>query len=404
MDKKGYEKFRFIEAEEETEDHNSKADQNKENDQESRVDHKKETTQKSKTDKETADTNKKDDQTKPKKLYFGFKLRVSLLIVVVLVLFVSGFIFMLKALSYSETKTVSYVETSSADYKLCVKTNDEYLKSCVKSYDGQFSNVETVKIDYKYLTKTDDKSKIDLTYQIIAVSRIYDKFDSSRVLYENEKVIVDKTPIIFKKNKASVNEKFTINLQEYNKNVLDYQSKYIYASNAVLEVKTYIENGTDKYSVGSITMPLAVDTFSISKNLVENETRTTEAFVREWTNQETVNIVIGSTLMFISLILLFILTKLVSKTLNRKSKYEKKLSSILTTYDKNILYIRDSYVTDKKKKIIKLRTFEDLLDAREILDKPILYSKINNVKCEFIVEDDEIVYKYVLKEVDVEKE
>jgi len=369
MDKKGLEKFHFVDHEEEMIDQKSR-----------------------------------DDQKKPKKIYFGFKTRITLLILMVLILFVAGFMFIIKALSYSETKEATYVENTNADYKICFNTSDQYLKRCEDSYVGKFSNVDSIKVNYSYLSKKDDNSKIDLTYQIVAVSRIYDKFDSSRVLYENEKIIVDKTPIVFKKNKAQVKEKFTINLQEFNENVVQYQKKYIYSSTAILEIKVYVNDGTDKYATGTINVPLGVEEFSIYKNFEENETHVTEAVVKEWTNKETINIVVGSILMFISLLSLFILTKLVSKTLNRKSKYEKKLSNILNTYDRIILYVKDGYISDKKKKLIKLKSFEDLLDAREILDRPILYSKINNVKCEFILEDTEIVYKYVLKEADVEKE
>jgi hypothetical protein len=36
------------------------------------------------------------------------------------------------------------------------------------------------------------------------------------------------------------------------------------------------------------------------------------------------------------------------------------------------------------------------------LEKPIVYVKVNNVKSEFYVEDSESIYKYTLKEADVE--
>jgi len=41
-----------------------------------------------------------------------------------------------------------------------------------------------------------------------------------------------------------------------------------------------------------------------------------------------------------------------------------------------------------------------LLDARDTLEKPIVYVRVNNVKSEFYVEDIDKVYKYTMKESD----
>ena len=89
------------------------------------------------------------------------------------------------------------------------------------------------------------------------------------------------------------------------------------------------------------------------------------------------------------------------KVTRKKNKYQDKLNEIFREYDRLIVIARDGYVSNIKKKIIKVNTFEELLDARDILEKPIIFSKINDIKCEFIVEDDDKLYKYVLKEVDL---
>ena len=92
-----------------------------------------------------------------------------------------------------------------------------------------------------------------------------------------------------------------------------------------------------------------------------------------------------------------------TKTLVKKSKYAQKLEDILTTYEDVIVDPTEDYEIDKTKKKIKIRKFEDMLDTRKVLNKPIIYNKVNNVKSEFIIEDYEKIYIYVLKEADVEK-
>ena len=81
--------------------------------------------------------------------------------------------------------------------------------------------------------------------------------------------------------------------------------------------------------------------------------------------------------------------------------YEKTLNKILKDYDKDIVTAKDGYAVETYKRIIKVAEFSELLDARHLLNKPIIYSKINSVKSEFVVEDDAKAFKYVLKDSDL---
>ena len=85
-------------------------------------------------------------------------------------------------------------------------------------------------------------------------------------------------------------------------------------------------------------------------------------------------------------------------TFTKKSKYEIELSKLLREYDKHIVNSKDGYTYDESKDIVKVESLKELVDAANIISKPVIYSKINNVKSEFIVEDTDKVYKYVLKD------
>ena len=58
-----------------------------------------------------------------------------------------------------------------------------------------------------------------------------------------------------------------------------------------------------------------------------------------------------------------------------------------------VLEARGGYTSNTTKEVVKVTKFEELLDAREMLKKPIIFSKVNNIKSEFIVEDDNKLYK-----------
>ena len=105
-----------------------------------------------------------------------------------------------------------------------------------------------------------------------------------------------------------------------------------------------------------------------------------------------------------ALILLYRTTHLLLKLSVKKDKYHATLDKIFKKYEKDIVISKDGYVEDSAKKIIKLNDFEELVRVHETINKPIVYSKVNDVKSDFIVEDESSIYKYVLKEADLENE
>ena len=45
-----------------------------------------------------------------------------------------------------------------------------------------------------------------------------------------------------------------------------------------------------------------------------------------------------------------------------------------------------------------LESIEELMDARNTLEKPIVYERINSIKSKFYVEDGNTIYVYVMKD------
>lgn len=355
--------------------------------------------------KENLNDEKKDNKTF-NKLYFGYKCRVALLMVIIIICFSFGFFFIYNSLNTTRTEEVQYIENADAIYKVCVQSDDPYLTNCVDyNEELSMSDTKSLKVDLSYLAKLEKTSELNLVYHVMAINRIYDKFDSSKILYENKDKVVAETPVEFNSDLiADVEKDYTIDIKKYNDFVLDYQEKYPFSSEATLEIVTYITQGTQTYDVGSINIPLGVSNLTIYKNFIKQDVKKAKVSLRDWTNKSTWYIILGTVLILLSLVALVYLTKLVLATLDKKSKYERMVMDILTTYDRIIVEARDGYESNIVKKVIKVPNFDELLDAREVLNKPIIFSRINNVKCEFIVEDENKLYKYVLKEADIEKE
>ena len=152
--------------------------------------------------------------------------------------------------------------------------------------------------------------------------------------------------------------------------------------------------------MGSIIIPLGNSTYEVTKETINNTDRTIEVKESEWSDYNTICITIASILIVVSLFLIYKTTSLVLKVTNNRNKYQQKLTQILREYDRIIVIARNGYESNKTKAVIKVDSFEELLDARDTLQKPIIYSKINDVKSEFIVEDEEKLFKFILKEAD----
>jgi len=91
--------------------------------------------------------------------------------------------------------------------------------------------------------------------------------------------------------------------------------------------------------------------------------------------------------------------------MNKETKYQKAVKKILNTYDRVIITLEDknTIVNNDKNDVYTVKSFLELLDVRDTIEKPILYYKVNSVKTEFYVQDTDKTYKYTMKESDFEE-
>ena len=90
------------------------------------------------------------------------------------------------------------------------------------------------------------------------------------------------------------------------------------------------------------------------------------------------------------------------KTSTKKTIYDITLSKILREYDRVIVNSRKPIAITGE--IIELSSFNELLDVRDNLEKPIIFKEIHKgQKSEFAVKNGDETYRYVLKLADLEK-
>ena len=222
------------------------------------------------------------------------------------------------------------------------------------------------------------------------------------MLYENKEILVVKTFVDKLNQKINIDTDVKINYKKYNDFVNEYKSKYSPDVKSVVEVVLYLDEYDEERSVASVSIPVGESTFEVKKEKLSNKNKSVEIENEDMVSEANVNMYFGSFLIIISLILDIILVRLVKATFTKKSKYDIELARILKTYDKNIVNATSDFKYDENKEVIKVESIKELVDASNVINKPIVYNKINNIKSDFILEDDNKIYKFTLKEADID--
>ncbi len=334
-------------------------------------------------------------------LYIGYEVRVALLILFSLLFLGAAFGFIIDAVTYNESKIVNYNESSNTDYKVCLEENSDYAESCL-GQDMQYLSLITkdIPITFNYNVKLSSPIDYKLDYYVVGSLKIVDRDNNEKVLYTSEDVLVPNTNITNQNDTIQFSSNVDVDFKYYNEYVTGYKSRYSLNAEAYLDVILYLNESTGPRRISSVTIPLGSQTYGISKSQTLNNNKNVVVEEKGWTNRNYINAVIGAVCALIGILVLIKLINMILKVSGAKSKYKRKLEQILREYDRVIVVARNGYEVSENKRLIKVLSFTELLDARDALEKPIVYVKVNEVKSEFYVEDVDKVYQYVMKDAD----
>jgi len=353
-------------------------------------------------------------KTNKKKIYIGYTSRVLICGISFIISLLLSMFFFIKTLYVEEEKVVKYQEIGTMDYKVYLKPNDFYESTYLEKNKYYIASlIDNINIDMNYQFIIDQPVNTNLSYQIVAKLRISGNQGAS-TLYEKEYILKDVKEIV-NKNKTihSIKENIVINYDYYNGVANRFKATYgvdatsdliLYmrinksASNDESEVKVNINNSNEM----SLTIPLSQKTLEIKIN--NNGINNTNSIVKE-SKVEYRNIVFA----IIAIILFIASVALILKTLElifvlfpKKSKYDKYINKVLNEYDRLIVET-PSEPRLEDRDIIKISRFEELLDARDNLKRPIMYHNlVNHQKCYFYIEKDNTIYMLVIKATDLE--
>lgn len=343
---------------------------------------------------------KSEDKKKKKRFYFGFEQRVAISVILILILFAGACGAILEAINYGNDTVIGYSEVANSSYNVCVQA-DEYEDTCLPEGMEYVSAItDKILANFDYKVDFSEPTNYDFSYHIMAVMKIYDRLDNSKVLYESEEIIVEQTKFSSTDRDVRLSDSIEIDYNKFNNYVIGYKNKYGLDVESDMEVILFVDDKNELREVSSLTIPLGEQTYGIKKDGISNLNKTVSLNTDNWGNVNTIWAFLGTALILVALFLLYKTTRLVLRVTNNKNKFQTTLNNLLRDYDRDIVIARNGYESIENKKVIKVLNFNELLDAKNALNKPIIYSRVNDVKSEFIVEDDDKIFKYVIKEAD----
>lgn len=341
---------------------------------------------------------------------FGMRLLTNIIIFIILII---GLIFSLnKAFSITKKGFISYKEISDINYKVYLKDNNFYDKPYLeKGMAYVASLIDKIDINYNYKINSSVNSNIDINYAIVAKLVIASQNNNS-VFFEKEYELSNTaTDEIVDNNNYLLDKEISVDYNYYNDLANQFKSKYAVNTNSRLEVSLIVkeknkENNSydlDNESVATLVIPLSEQEVNINMNdnNINRETKITSD-VKIIIN-DTTFVIVSIVITILAIIaLISIIKKILIFTKNERSNYDKFIKRILVGYDRIIVNVKTAPDINNYN-VIKVESFQELVDVRDNTKEPINYYIIQeHIKSEFYLINNNNLYLYVVKAVDIE--
>ena len=312
------------------------------------------------------------------------------------------------------SNVVQYYNDGKIDYKVYLKENkffdDKVLTKENIEKDKKIlisSLIDKIDIVYSYVMNFDDYVGGTYSYYIKAIIES-NEGASNKNYWSKEYVLTEKQQVDVKSTKAiAFDAKTSVGYDEYNGILNEWKELANVAMDCILKVDLVFESNIkpekldNKYKIDDkleLTLPLSKSSTEITiKNNVDNDSKK----IVETSKNEDAKFVVYRALFvcfFISSLMFILLIVMVRNNQVKANRYKIELKRILSTYDGIIVNV--SSIPDLSKfNVIKVKSFDELLDAHSEVRMPINYLRQKH-KSTFILVNDTMLWIYELRNKD----
>ena len=359
---------------------------------------------------------KRDDSVKHSKQtrrYHGYEERLVKKVILSLILVILAVVTLEFGFYKKSDVSVKYTETSNLDYYVYLLENDFYPNDYLGK-DQQYvaSLIDYIDVHFNYYYNLSEEADIKYTYRIVAETLIYEKGNKNNIIFRNNEDLLAAKELQVTNRNFNITEKIQLDYASYNDLVRTFKTEYNLLVESELTLKLYIESNADIEKLDedviatntmTLNMPLTEQTINI--NMDYKAINNSQEYVGK-TTHNMFNygcLVVGGILAVIAFIQVILTVSFTMKRKKKKTSYEKLVSRILRDYDRLIITSRKVHDFNNDMPIIDVDLIEELVDASERIEKPIIFMEIQkNQKCWFIVQDQNQIYRYIVKAVDLD--
>ncbi len=372
-------------------------------------------TEKEKVKKQTKKVSKEPETKQPTtkkhfKKYVSYNVRLVRNIVIFVIAFSLCLFLASKSFEYEDTKVVKFRENNTIDYKVYLKENEFYDTPYLdKGMIYVASLIDKIQLSFNYDFDIDTNVDLDFNYKVLGDLVISSVNGATNFFKKTYTLLDTETAKIDDKNVYNLDKDLEIDYDYYNRLANNFRNQYGVDTNSYLKVYLQVDKtgGNDKdinikdSATSEITIPLSEKAIEI--NFDSKDTKLIKNIMTDKKLIFDSKIFIVECILFIiSAIFLLKIIKLLLMLNRRKSPYDTILEKILREYDRLIVETTTGIDMDKSH-IISIDKFQELLDVRDNLKLPIMYYNIaSHQKCYFYIKDNDDVYVYYLKAVDLE--
>ncbi len=346
-------------------------------------------------------------------IYTSYLQRIIIRIIISIAFLLLSVLLLLSSINNDRHYTLKYDKRSTIDYKVYLKDNTFYEEKYLeKDMTYIASLIDFIDIDYNYKFKLNEASNFKYDYQIIATLLIHPENNNTKILYSKDYVLKENTTIKEEnKNEYEIKESINLDYNYYNNQANTFKTTYGIncTSELIIHLKITTTGKDIRYNVKfntpddiKLTLPLSEKQIDIKINSDNfKESGQVEKKINYFINDR-LNFAISIVLCFVSILNTLHVIKMLKKLKPKKDNYSKYISRLLTDYDRTIVESKKLPDFDDFE-VLKITTFDDLLDVRDNLKLPIIYVPIHKEKCCFYIKHEKTVYIYYVKAVDLEE-
>lgn len=331
-----------------------------------------------------------------------------------IVLFISAsFVLYFKSKNNVKYVNVNYNQKENVDYKVYLKPNKFFDTSYLTKSDSKTfisSLIKYIDIDFLYNISYDQSLSGQYEYYIRGTLEANKTNSETGNYWNKEYTLLDRVVKQYSNVKnINIAENVKVDYQKYNDLLNSFKSELLLSADGKFKVELIIKNTIQMEEINEnkvseiaipIEIPLSIQSVDISIDSISNDAKkgTIDAQIEVEDSLFTLYFRISIVCAAITVLLIILFISKIIFNIKNQNKYLKELNNILSSYDSIVVNVEKSSIDLKKYNVIRVSSFEELLDAHSEVRLPINFIEIRkNRECAFILINNDMAWVYKMK-------